>query len=324
MVRKNAKTTKVRVVYDASSKECKRAVSLNDCLHVGPSLTPQLFHVLLRFRERRVALVADIEKAFLNVEVDKCDRDALRFILVRDVSDEEINPVVYRFCKVVFGVNSSPFLLKATLQYHLDRYMNVEEECVRAIKNDFYVDDLVIGDQTEDKALTLHEKSNRILSEGGFQLRKWLSNSKRVQQIVEPKHAALHDERNFNDDESFAKASLGVRNDTQLEKVLGIDWNCVSDEFLIQFTTLTERTKSLVPTKRNILSILAGLYDPLGFVSPLVFTIKVLLQELWIEGFAWDDELDENRKRSWLGWIEKLERISLIAVPRFLLWAILW
>jgi hypothetical protein len=60
-----------------------------------------------------------------------------------------------------------------------------------------------------------------------------------VQEIVEPKHAALHDERNLNDDESFAKASFGVRNDTQLENDLGIDWNCVSDEFLIQFTTLT-------------------------------------------------------------------------------------
>ena len=153
VVRKNAKTTKVRIVFDASSKECKRAVSLNDCLHVGPSLTPQLFHVLLRFRERRVALVADIEKAFLNVEVDKCDRDVLRFLWVRDVSDEEINPVVYRFCRVVFGVNSFPFLLNATLQYHLDRYMNVEEECVRKIKDDFYVDDLVTWDQTEDKTL---------------------------------------------------------------------------------------------------------------------------------------------------------------------------
>jgi hypothetical protein len=83
-----------------------------------------------------------------------------------------------------------------------------------------------------------------------------------VQEIVEPKHAALHDERNLNDDESFAKASLGVpvRNDIQLENVSGIDWNCVSDEFLIQITTLTERAKSY------ILSILAGLYDPFGFV----------------------------------------------------------
>ena len=186
VVRKNARTTKVRVVYDVSSKECKSDVSLNCCLHVGPSLTPQLFHVLLRFRERLVALVADIEKAFLNVEVDKCDRDAQIFLWVRDVSDEEINPVVYRFCRVVFGVNSSPFLLNATLQYHLDRYMNVEEECVRKIKDDHYVDDLVTGDQTQYKALTLHEKSNRILSEGGFQLRKWLSNGKRVQEIVEP------------------------------------------------------------------------------------------------------------------------------------------
>ncbi|CAB3977651.1 E3 ubiquitin- ligase DZIP3 [Paramuricea clavata] len=73
VVRKDAKTTKVRVVYDASSKETKKGVSLNDCLHVGPPLSPLLYHIILRFREKRIALVADIED-FLNIEIDPCDR----------------------------------------------------------------------------------------------------------------------------------------------------------------------------------------------------------------------------------------------------------
>ena len=85
VIRKEAKTTKVRVVYDASCKESKTSVSLNDCLHVGPSLTPLLFDILLRFREKRVALIADIEKAFLNVEIAKEDRDVLRFLWVNDI-----------------------------------------------------------------------------------------------------------------------------------------------------------------------------------------------------------------------------------------------
>jgi predicted nucleic acid-binding protein len=46
VVRKDAKTTKVRVVYDASSKEIKKGVSLNDCLHVGPPLSPLLYHIM--------------------------------------------------------------------------------------------------------------------------------------------------------------------------------------------------------------------------------------------------------------------------------------
>ena len=57
-----AKTTKLRVVYDASSKEGEKGVSLNDCLHVGPALSPLLYEILFRFREKPIALVGDIEK----------------------------------------------------------------------------------------------------------------------------------------------------------------------------------------------------------------------------------------------------------------------
>jgi len=73
VVRKDVETTKVRVVYDASSKEGKYGTSLNECLHIGPSLTPLLFEILLRFRENNIAIIADVEKAFLNVEVQKAE-----------------------------------------------------------------------------------------------------------------------------------------------------------------------------------------------------------------------------------------------------------
>ena len=60
-------------------------MSLNDCLHADPSLTPLFFYILLRFRENPVVLIGDIEKVFLNVEVDREDRDYLRFLWVKDV-----------------------------------------------------------------------------------------------------------------------------------------------------------------------------------------------------------------------------------------------
>ena len=69
-IRKDAVTKKVRIVYDASSKESKTGTSLNDCLHVGPPLNPLLYSILLRFRENRIAPVGDIEKVFFNGEVD--------------------------------------------------------------------------------------------------------------------------------------------------------------------------------------------------------------------------------------------------------------
>ena len=58
-------TTKVRVVYDASSKVSES--SLNDCLHVGPSLNPLLLDILLRFRVHEGTVTGDIEKAFLYI-----------------------------------------------------------------------------------------------------------------------------------------------------------------------------------------------------------------------------------------------------------------
>ena len=213
VVRRDAKTTKVRVVYDASCKESPKGASLNDCLHIGPKLAQLLFHILLRFREKRIALVADIEKAFLSVEVDALDRDCLRFLWVKDVQDKEIRPVEYRFCRVVFGVNCSPFLLNATLQYHLDSLESKDPEVVRKLKDSFYVDDLVSGEQTSDKAFLLYEQASEGLAKGGFRLRKWLSNSKELLKRIEQSEERAS-EKDVLDDETYAKVSMGVNNNS--------------------------------------------------------------------------------------------------------------
>ena len=80
VIHRDAETTKLRIVYEISSKEAKNWTSPNDCLHTGPSLNPLLFDILIRFRENKTVLVEDIEKAFFwNVAVDLEDRDSLRF-----------------------------------------------------------------------------------------------------------------------------------------------------------------------------------------------------------------------------------------------------
>ena len=52
-------TTKLRVVYDASSKTV--GPSLNQCLYEGPSVLPELLRILMKFRCRNIAVVGDIE-----------------------------------------------------------------------------------------------------------------------------------------------------------------------------------------------------------------------------------------------------------------------
>jgi hypothetical protein len=76
IVRKDRETTKVRVVYDALSKE-SGGPSLHQCLYTGPPLTEKIEDILMRFRVHKIALAGDIEKAFLMISVAEEDRNVL-------------------------------------------------------------------------------------------------------------------------------------------------------------------------------------------------------------------------------------------------------
>ena len=79
MRKTDRETTKLLIIFDASVKNDKAALSLNECLQKGPNGIPHLFDVLLKFRSHPTGLVADIEKAFHQIVIDPKDRDALRF-----------------------------------------------------------------------------------------------------------------------------------------------------------------------------------------------------------------------------------------------------
>ena len=68
--------------------------------------------------------------------------------------------------------------------------------------------------------------------------------------------------------------------------------------------------RELIPTKRNILSILASFYDPLGVISPIVVSLKVLFQELCVDKVPWDQELTGERCKKWKSWMNELERVK--------------
>ena len=103
--------------------------------------------------------MGDIEKAFLNIAVNNGDRDSLRFLWVDDVRDNNPSIVVYKFCRVVFGLNASPFLLNQTIIHHLTTFVEVDPDLVKRMVEGFYVDKLVTGEQTVGKVFTLHKNA---------------------------------------------------------------------------------------------------------------------------------------------------------------------
>ena len=153
----------------------------DQCLHKGPKFNQLILDLLLRFRSYRVALTADVEKAFLMIAVDDRDRDVLRFIWVDDVNKEDPKLQIYRFTRVVFGVSSSPFLLNATIKFHLESFIESHQSVVERPLQSTYVHDIVSGANTEDEAFEFYAQAKELFRRGGFNLRKFLTNSKELQ-----------------------------------------------------------------------------------------------------------------------------------------------
>ena len=107
---------------------------MNYCLLSGPVLTPLLFDILLRFRLPKIALIGDLETAFLDVEVKPKDRNLLRFSWIDDVNPLNSEILKLRFTRLVFGLVCSPFILNVTLRNQLSKYENMDPEFVHCQK----------------------------------------------------------------------------------------------------------------------------------------------------------------------------------------------
>ena len=99
VIREGAVSTKIRMVFDASAKSSPEEYLINECMNPGPPTQPHLWDILIRPRMAPECIVGDVEKAFLQIELDKGGRDAFRFIYKPRNGPEKH----YRFCRVPFG-----------------------------------------------------------------------------------------------------------------------------------------------------------------------------------------------------------------------------
>ena len=129
----SAESTKLRVVSDASLKSDPR-FPLNDCLKKGPPLQNELWDILIRTRFRTAVLCGDIEKAFLHIRIRENERDCLRFHWGEKANYDIIK--IYRFTRLVFGLNQSPFILEFPLKIHFENYTGIFRELIERVKDD--------------------------------------------------------------------------------------------------------------------------------------------------------------------------------------------
>ena len=163
VIRENNETTKLRIVFDASSK-AKGEHCLNDILYSGPCLLSYLYEILLRFQTGKFALVTAVKQAFLQIAITKDHRDFLRFLWFKNINDVPLTPATLRFICVIFELTSSPFVLKGTIKHHLEKYMLNPNftEIIKKLTMDLYVDDSTNSFHNLQITIEFQEEIKRI------------------------------------------------------------------------------------------------------------------------------------------------------------------
>ena len=292
VIKEDRQTTKLRIVFAASAKNA--GPSLNDCLYKGPCLVPLLYDILVRFRINNVAIVADIKQAFLQVIVAEEDRDYLRFLWWKNPFDENPEIIKYRFNRVIFGATCSQFLLNGVVKVLVEKYNEVDPEFVDKILHSFYVDDLNTGVKTTEEGVMLYKKLKYRFEEAHLKLRKWRTNDPCLREIISEKNNEM------------------VKCD---EKVLGIRWDENEDNLLIDVKDFVNDSNGDV-TKREVLSIIASFYDPVGYIQPIVVQMKIFSQDICREGYCWDDKLNVEMKLNWDSIIANIRKVDEIHIQR--------
>lgn len=303
-----ATTTKLRVVFNGAEPS-SNGISLNDLQMVGPPIQGDLIAILLRFRENEYVACADIEKMYRCVLVAEDQRD-LQLILWRDNPSEPLG--VYQLNTVTYGTASAPFLscrclkqladevdagssMKSTQPQH-----DVDPDVAYTIRENFYVDDLVIGAQNKEKLISLCQGTSQVLNTGCFPLRKWIFNFDLENQMS-------------NSTENSKNLSLG---ENVPKRTLGLGWYNMSDKLYFH-TQIEQNTQNI--TKRIILSTSSSVYDPYGLLNPILTIAKILMQKCWLLKLEWDQPVPSDIAQIWKKFVENLSLLNSIRIPRFVM-----
>lgn len=293
--RPDSSTTKLRVVFDGSSKSSS-GHSLNDLMMIGPPVQDMLFEILLRFRLYKYAFTADVPKMYRQVRLYNGDTRFQR-ILWRDDRSKPLQEI--ELMTVTYGTAAAPFLATRALnQLAADEEEN-HPKASKVVLKSVYVDDVLSGADTVEEAKDLQNDLVALLAKGGFSLHKWCANDPSLLEGI----PVEQQEKQINFQDHGAKDAV---------KTLGLLWNPVEDNFFFSVKPLDKDHW----TKQQVLSEIAKLFDPLGLLGPIVVLAKIIMQDLWRSGIGWNDELPPELMAQWKKLRNEFSEIADIQVPR--------
>lgn len=285
-------STKFRVVFNASAKTTS-GISLNETQMVGEKLQRDLFVILINFRRYQYGITADIEKMYRQILVHEKDRKYQK-ILWRE---SEKGPIkTYQLNTVTYGHASAPHsAIRTLIQCAID-HEEIAPRGAKIIRECFYVDDLLTGAHAIEDVQNIKDEISAVLEKGKFRITKWKTNGHFYEKIL-----------------------LGQREEEEKASVLGLYWDLNTDAFMYKVhEEKIEQEKTYNWTKRRILSKIARLYDPNGYLGPITMAGKIIMQQLWKSQLDWDEEVEGKIAQNWKTFNDDLKTIREIAIPRWL------
>ena len=291
-------STKLRVVFDASALSTS-GLSLNDTLEVGPTVQPDLLSIVLRFRLRDVALIADIVKMYRQVKVSGEDQDLQR-IFWRSSPDLPLQE--FKLTTLTYGIAPAAFLATRVLNQLMTDEGDQYPLAASLIDKNFYVDDFICSCDNNNQAISIYKQLTSLLMLGGFELHKWSTNSSPLLEQIPIQNRAVSNIKSFD---SLSHPAV---------QTLGLSWHVDQDAFKIQHKPLIKPHRPF--TKRLVLSTIASIFDPLGLIAPIIILCKLFMQKLWLSKTSWDEPIVGELLINWLTIWSHLPNIALIMVPR--------
>uniref|UniRef100_A0A8D8XKE2 Uncharacterized protein n=1 Tax=Cacopsylla melanoneura TaxID=428564 RepID=A0A8D8XKE2_9HEMI len=299
--RESSLTTRLRVVFNPNIKS-STGKSLARELLVGTKLQLNIADLMVGFRVGPVALTCDIKGMFRAILLHKDDRK-YQHILWRSDSSQSIQE--YELKTLTFGLPNSPFSAQRVIKQLVSDEGSRFPMAADVLENSIYVDDILCSVSDVESAGKLRDELISLLAAGKFALRKWTSSHPEVLGNLPVEDLEKPHTRIWSEDESV--------------KVLGLQWCPSSDSF--SYSISVNNNNNVKPiTKRQVLSVIASIYDVNGFISPVTVYLKIFMQKLWIDkDLSWDSTLSEELQVIWTRIMSQLEDIKKINIPRYFL-----
>ncbi len=312
-VARDSETTPIRPVMDGAAKIID-GMSINQkCFSAGPCLINDLSQVLTRFRRYNIGFMGDISKMFLKVLVPEEDRKYYRFLWIsRDGSEI----YVYQFKGHLFGNNGSPTVAIFATQRNARDFQDKYPEAVEVILHDTIVDDHLSSAPTADDVVRIYENLRTIHDNIGLKLAKCATNSKEVSERLP--EGLTKSEKMVSFDSYVAEPTLAPGTESKMPHVrtLGQQWNMVEDKFTYGSIEPDKRAKW---SKVSVLSQAHKIFDPLGFIAPIMLGAKCFLRTLWSRAADWKDPLTKEELSTWEKWLTNLPKLQKLSFDRVLM-----